>query len=390
MIAISYFIIWSIVILLSFVPISNIIEIPFAEFYIFIFISFLVFFLLEVNIKTKKKVFRYIKSQKFEKTLFISFLLLFTLSALLMGFKFPILSLFGMEVYRYNEYGIGGVQGFINALWLSLTTIMYFNSVYFNKKNKVIFYILLLYPILLISRQLIISLLIQLFFIWLLYSHNTLFQKLYKIFLFMFSGVLIFGILGNIRVSADGTDAAELLKSIMDLTLLGESLPLPIIWFYIYAVSPMSNLILNLNNSMPSGNLADYFSSILPSPLRKMIYGDKGFEGYSNIVLINENLNMSTAYISPFLSSGLIGIFLHSLILVLFLIFVKLVYRMNMYFHMIYFVTLQVFVLTIFTNVLFYLPIVFQIFIFSIFGIVYEISSKGAKSSEINNSHSNI
>jgi oligosaccharide repeat unit polymerase len=139
-------------------------------------------------------------------------------------------------------------------------------------------------------------------------------------------------------------------------------------WPYVYVMSPLSNLALNVENSTPNNDLLTFTSSLIPSPVKDYFHLNIGFVGFDNIELINPNLNMSTFYAPGFLSYGWLGMILYFIILSMVFKFIKSRVDNNFYYFLSYVVMLQILALTFFTNLLFYLPVVVQILIFYYLG----------------------
>jgi len=388
MITFLYSTVWIVVFILSMIPISNIILLPNTSLILLVFLSSIFFLMIEIiTFKTTNIIFKDATDNKIIDKILMFLGILILINGIYSGFKFPILKYFNFPFLEYNEYGLKGLQGLVNALYLACMTIIYFRKVYFSEtKYNIVFYILLLYPIVLLSRQVLLSLTIQLFFIWLLHSKKRIMQKITTLLMTIVVTTFLFGTLGDIRVDNKKYSARDLLIDTLEPTDLGNRLPNSILWMYLYITSPTSTLIYNFETAHPNGEIYNYIKPLLPSPLRRSILSDKaGFKGYKNIHLIKHNLNMATAYIAPYLSLGYFGLLLHVLILGFFLFIVKLTYRINQYFYLNYFLAIQVFILTIFTNTLFYLPIIFQFFIFVLLGLIQ--MNYDRKQNHQNNNH---
>lgn len=366
--SIIYAVAWGVVLCLSMAfqtPINY--EIPYSLLW-FLMVSGILLFLVDRAIPFVKaspskniKIFR-AKNPLGEKLLVSCFVTALILSSAYSKFQFPILKIVGLPAVEYNEFGIPGIQGFVNATYLAMVTIRFY-CVLVNGKNPVTrlsFLILILYPLAMLSRQLLASLFIQLFLLWWIFSGRTLRQKLFVLLMAGVAGIAVFGILGNVRTGDDvissflGDDAR------VELAIL--------YWFYVYAVSPTSNLALNIDSAQPDGSLATFMSSLLPTPVRQLFGLDQGFAGYSNALFVNDNLNMATYFAPGYLSFGWIGMIAMFLFLLLAFVLIKKNAKRNSYLMMCYPVIVQVCAFAPFTNLLFYLPVAFQIIIFVCLG----------------------
>ena len=364
-----YSLTWLLAISLELIFYTNITYYPDATFISFLIISALIFITVDKVIKSSYKNYSILNikrlfNSKKEFIILVFFLFGFFFSSFYFNFQYPFFKIFGLSYLEYNEYGIHGLQGFINACYLSLSTILLykiiFNKIKLKYTNPILF-IIIAYPLILLSRQLIFSLFIQIFLIWLLLSKKSKLKLAFNFLLLFLLGILVFWVMGNFRtgdeviVSFIGDDADPSYAFLY--------------WPYVYIVSPLSNLLTNIDSTSPNGNLLTLLSQLIPSFIKNFydIYSD--FNGFEDIKLINKNLNMGTYYLPGFLSFGWLGMCISFLLLILIYGYLKIKSNNNIYFFFCYIVLLQVIALSFFTNILFYLPIVFQIFIFIYLGL---------------------
>ena len=139
-------------------------------------------------------------------------------------------------------------------------------------------------------------------------------------------------------------------------------------WPYVYIVSPLSNLLLNINSSIPSGDVLTFLSQLVPSFIKSHydIYAE--FNGFEGAQLVNPNLNMGTYFLAGYMSFGWFGMLISFTVLLVLYAYIKRAADNNIYNFFCYIVILQVVALSIFTNLLFYLPVVFQMCIFIYLG----------------------
>lgn len=362
--SVTYILSWMLVFGLSFIPVSNIVRYPSLEFMFFVLVGGFFLFFYEIILTFKKNTQFKSVSEKNEKLLLISVLVLFFISLLMMKGALPVFAVLGLDGLRYNEYGIKGVQGLINALYLALMAIMFFNFMQQKGFNKALFFLLLAYPILIMSRQVLMSLFIQLVVIWFLLSPKPLLSKLTYLGLSGVAVLIGFGVLGDLRMQSEFDNVTDLLHELIKPTEFGLELPNSLLWVYTYMVSPLSNLDLNISEAIPSGDLGRYFVQLLPSPIRPYLGYDSGFEGFENVLLIHQSLNMGTTFFSAYLTMGWIGMWVHFSIFLLLSIFVIVKKNENKFHFLMYAVLVQIGVLSIFANLLFYLPVIFQLLVF--------------------------
>lgn len=292
-----------------------------------------------------------------EALLLIVFFIGFLTSSVYSRFGYPILGVAGLPAVEYNEFGVPGLQGLVNACFLALVTIRYYLFLT-NSRNffNLLGIVLLFYPFLLLSRQLIFSAAVQVFALWWIFSNTSLRTKFkYLIVLFIVS-IFLFGALGNMRTGGDVITSF--------LGDVGNEKFAVFYWFYIYVASPISNLALNFANAQPDGQMGTLLSTLLPTPARVALGMDKGFEGFDNIELVNSNLNMATFFAPGLLSFGLFGMSALALMLLAFIFFSKRGATRGGAAIFCLPVLVQISLFSAFTNLLLYLPVVFQIVIF--------------------------
>jgi oligosaccharide repeat unit polymerase len=363
-----YFWTWFLAFSLEYIYTSDVTYRPSFALTFFIISTSVLLFVIDKSVKLRIKKYIKIDESKIIKNKNEKLLLIFTLigiafTASYSNFQFPILKIFNINYIDYNEFGIKGLQGLINACYLSASTILlyriFFNSVRI-KFSKFIVIAIFIYPILLLSRQILFSLLIQIFVIWFLVSNKSKIKLLFTYLSILVFGFFSFWIMGSIRTGDDvitsfiGDGADEKFAILY--------------WPYVYVMSPLSNLALNVENSTPNNDLLTFTSSLIPSPVKDYFHLNIGFVGFDNIELINPNLNMSTFYAPGFLSYGWLGMILYFIILSMVFKFIKSRVDNNFYYFLSYVVMLQILALTFFTNLLFYLPVVVQILIFYYLG----------------------
>lgn len=370
--SLSYISSWFAVVLLSELSISALILQVSIELLLFLFFSALILLATEFLLSQKKgkPYFRKARGLKNVTYFFvIIFLILFLFTAAQTKLRFPILSFIGLDGLRYNEFGIPGLQGLINALYLCMMSIYFYASRVKEKVSSFLFLILLLYPILIVSRQVLIVLLIQIFIIWYLTSPMKVVKKQLYVVLYFIVAIFTFGIIGDLRVESDVTySARDLLYSLVDFNPVADYLPNSFLWFYIYFVSPTTNLLLNIQYIEPSWEFSQYLSSLMPSPIRSALGLDGGFEGYDNVLLVSPNLNMSTAFLPAFMAFGWGGMIAHFLVMYIVSIFFILNRKKNTFYYLGYVSMIPIMFFSVFANLIFYLPVMFQLVLFFLLG----------------------
>lgn len=288
----------------------------------------------------------------------VAFLFLALVSSAYTQFKFPLMGVIGLPAVEYNEFGIPGVQGLVNAVFLAFVTAgFYAKRIYSGLRFSFwVYLIVLIYPMLILSRQLIMSAAVQIIFIWWFTSTARLYVKVRFVVVASVVLLLVFGLIGNIRTGDD------VITSFLGDTA-NQSLSV-LYWGYIYIASPISNLSFNIPIVVPDESISTLFSGLLPTPLRTALGINKGFDGFDNIEFINPNLNMSTYYAPGLFSFGWAGMYFLQALLVFVLVFLKSCAKFGQLSILSIAVLVQVAIFSPFTNLLLYLPVFFQVFYF--------------------------
>ncbi|MCU0349775.1 MAG: oligosaccharide repeat unit polymerase [Flavobacterium sp.] len=359
---------WLLVILLFSLRLSSLLKESISDAWFFYLISTLPFFLgYTVSFAFRKNLnlgaiinFR-IDEKSYEKKFnqFFKVWLIITIIEIIYSKGFPALWLITNSGKSYHEYGIPSIHGFINALGLSLSLISYYFYKTTSKKKFLIFTIsFILWNLMLITRQVVITLLIEILVLNFYLSKN----KLKVIFYFIFYGligIISFGILGDLR---SGSEAF--------LKLAGASenwpkwLPSGFLWVYMYVTTPLNNLLYNFTFEIKTSNwlFPNTFSLLFPTIIRTIIFG----EDYTNNGnLVTQAFNVSSAFSGPYLDAGYYGIMIFSLISG---IFVNIVWWSKQILRLFYrAIIVQILVLSIFYNMFVYLPVIFQLVCVSIY-----------------------
>lgn len=246
----------------------------------------------------------YYQNNKIHKRLYRVFLVWAILTLVeIQYFKgLPLLSIFGFggNSSVYTEWGIPSLHGFLNSMIILLSN--YFFYFFIKKREKKYLYFFLLcvcWPILLVTRQMLMSMIIQAVFIYILINNIKVKSILYYL-LFTFLVVFIFGLVGDFR---SGSSAfIELVQPSDDYP---SWLPSGFLWVYVYMVSPLSNVNFNIHK-YPNFNfdLTPLISPLFPSFIREKYFS---LNNQFNFQLVNDSLNVSTMFPTYLASFGYFG-----------------------------------------------------------------------------------
>ena len=276
----------------------------------------------------------------------------------------------------YFDYGIPSVHGFMNSIGLVLLLLYYYiflRNFHSNKSVSIsgFFHIIFIfgYYLLLITRQVLISALIELAVIT-IYNNKIKgkkfnYKKIPIIIAVIIILIVIFGIIGNVRTGY---------TSFMNVAMFKYYLPKPLVgfaWVYMYLTMTLANI--NKIVSMSFVSLGSYpiFNTFIPTVISNLLYS-----GSLVIVpkyLVTSSFNVSGYFTEFFLGYKILGVVI---ITSLYGIFSYIFYRkinncMSLKNILYYSVMVQILLLSFFYNHLLYLPSSFQfVVIFIIFHFI--------------------
>jgi oligosaccharide repeat unit polymerase len=154
----------------------------------------------------------------------------------------PFLSLIGIGSLAYGDFGIPGFHGVLNALFYT-GCIVTFARVLLgsSKRARLLTITSIAYPLLVVSRQVLISVLVQYLFIYFSIRRPSP-RILVRTGILIIATLLVFGYVGDAR---SGRDAIIYIAApTFDYP---DWLPSAFIWVYIYLASPLNNVNHNID-----------------------------------------------------------------------------------------------------------------------------------------------
>ena len=282
--------------------------------------------------------------------------LLVTAGEIALSGGIPVVWLFLHSTKTYAEFGIHSLHGLANSLLLSIAVCrfaMYINSG--ERRHLRVPIVAVAWPILVITRQVMLTSLLEYAVIFLLIKSIRL-RTVARITIAFAAFVLLFGAIGDLR------SGSETFRSLAQPTEhYPDWLPSGILWVYIYITTPINNLIYAMPSIHPVGSLLfpNTVSSLFPTVFRELLYHNDTAVTASDL-LVTEAFNVSTAYIGPFQDLGLFGIMVFSSWTAFTCQFFW--YRTNLRDTLIFAVLIQCLVFTLFDNLFFLLPVIAQVF----------------------------
>lgn len=269
----------------------------------------------------------------------------------------PFLWLITGNEKTYFDFGIHGLNGCLMAIYyvicLNLYLILRKSR---NIKYKILFMLLMIWPVLLVTRQVIMVLAIELFFLSLSFKHINI-KLLLKYICAFWGGVLLFGIMGDFRTGAE---------HFWDLAMPSSDwiymLPPGVFWGYIYMTTPIANLQ-NIFLYIPPLNQLYYsISTLVPSFIRLIMFDDVSGWNVGD-GLITSTFNVSTFMADFYMDYGVLYVYIIMFFIgcISKVIYHHVKYNTSYASMLIYCVFMQMLILSIFDDMFLYLPIIFQV-----------------------------
>lgn len=297
----------------------------------------------EVNAKQDKK---FVLSKKVELIIFIITLVIFIIE-LIYNKGCPLFWKILKINKTYVDFGVPLLHGCLCAI----VTLMGSYTIFKPKNLYKYFYLII--PILIISRQILISIVIQGLFLFLLQTKKLNKKHLIIALTIMVVGVVAFAYIGNIRTGeSDFIYVAQFKQEY-------SSMPTSLMWIYSYMCFSLSNLnnLLSITNGFITFGLSTV-SEICPMSLRYLL--PTGQEIY---YLVSPNFNVSTFIPSLYIDFGMLGVLIFCLVLGLLAVFIYNRLDHGFAYKLIYMIILHNIVLLFFTNFFFKASIIGEILI---------------------------
>lgn len=237
----------------------------------------------------------------------------FSILEILIFRSLPFFSFLGFGGH-YTEWGIASLHGLLNAMIITISNVCFYKYLSNRKKKYLYFFVLCLcWPMLLLTRQVIMSMIIQAALIY-VYTNKIKISKILAYFSVFFAVVFLFGVLGDLR---SGTGAIGTLAGVSDN--YPSFLPSGFLWVYVYITSPLNNLNHNIYlYSDFSFSPLIAFANLFPSFIRSKIIPFSVVK----TPLVNDNLNVVTMHPQYLNAFGFYGALLFYFLYGLFVLYV--------------------------------------------------------------------
>ncbi len=277
---------------------------------------------------------------------------------------FPLLSILGVLNYvQYHEFGIPGLHGLLNSFLYAGWLLCVFEGTINKRWNSKKWMITAIFiTMLLLSRQMLMTLLLQAFLVNIMNRGLNVKRFVYLLLLVIFT-LFLFAYLGGIRSGNDGISTFSGSQSEINFLKIAFS------WVYFYITSPINNFFYNLQIEsyyLPLNTISSFF----PNFVRSFLFNVLEFERIK-LDLPYEIFNATTFIAKYYIDFGLHFISFYFIILgvVTEMIYLKAKYSLR--YLCILVVILHGIIFSFFADLLFHIVFLFQIFLISIVKITY-------------------
>jgi oligosaccharide repeat unit polymerase len=219
----------------------------------------------------------------------------------------PALSFFGIgSQLTYFDFGIPGFHGIVNGLFYTACLVT-FTGILLGASNRAVLLSLISigYPVLVMSRQVLISLFLQYSLVYFSVRRPSA-KGLVRVGVLFVATLLVFGYLGDARSGRD---------RIIDLAAptfaYPDWLPSAFIWIYIYLSTPLNNVNFNIHIS-PNFLPLETAGSFIPSFARDQFLAS--FGDTQQWSLASDSFNVSSLLQSFLTDFGVSGSILFTLL----------------------------------------------------------------------------
>lgn len=199
----------------------------------------------------------------------------------------PLLGLLGIGAsISYTEFGISGFHGVMNALFYTGCVITFTRILLGTSKKKFLLAtVSIAYPVLVLSRQVLMSLILQYILIYFSVRPPST-RAFVRAGVVLTVVMLAFGYLGDVRTGRD-----RIIELASPTFQYPDWLPSAFIWIYIYFSSPLNNVNYNIDIS-PNYLPLETAGSFIPSFARDDFLAALG--GTTQWDLVNQSFNVSS------------------------------------------------------------------------------------------------
>ena len=343
-------------------------------------ITFILGYVIKIKQKERKESDKIIEYDTIKK-IFIFWLIIEFIETVWSG-GLPILWKIIGSSKTYMNYGIPTLHGLMNSIGLVIIMLSFYLYMYKKQKDNVkdrrllvILLVVSLFSLCLITRQVIITAIIEMMVIYLYFKVKIPWKK---IIIIVCVGVIAFGVIGNFRTGYDEFLDVSLMKNNnIPKSLIG------VYWVYMY----LTMTVANVNNAVLLG-INDYgitpiASVYIPTVISNLLLSNSNIKVPN--YLVTRAFNVSGFFIDFYIGYGNLGVAIISAIYGLLGAYTlkKVTKKQNEKNILYYAIYLQIVLLSFFYNHLLYLPSGFQFVIVYIIFKIFDKKSKYRKESQL-------
>lgn len=221
----------------------------------------------------------------------------------------PLISVVVLHNYdlNYSAFGIPTFHGLMNACYFTITVSNYL--LYLQTKQKKYLYrmlILLTWPLLVMARAVLLWVLIEVLCVYFL-LHRINLKRIVGLFFAVILLIIVFGSIGDNRGEVKETKFTDNFIREEHKTIVAP-LPSGFIWVYLYATTPLNNIVINIDHIEPTYNFQNTLITLVPSVIRdNMTTSASNNNNAYSFTLYEEAFNVSS-YFKGFLNDfGITG-----------------------------------------------------------------------------------
>lgn len=302
----------------------------------------------------------------FERLLFIARLLLVAWFAascfeVVTEHGVPLLWFIRGEDKTVQDFGIPSIHGLVNSFLLAGTTIYVLAAVVLRRRRYYLFLAMALgWSVVVVSRELMMVLTVQTTMIFMQHRKVNVGKLLFWGLGLAAAVLLIFGLIGDFRSPLFVKNTAGITEA------YPKWLPSGFIWIYMYATTPLNNLIHTILHAAPvyDWSFPNTLQELFPSAVRYIVFPNLDRWSGAGGSLVTQAFNVSSAYVGPVQDFGLLGAVVFAWLTVGGLVYFWK--RRDVLGSLGYALFGQCAFFSIFFNHFFYLPVIFQLIWFLI------------------------
>ena len=248
--------------------------------------------------------------------LFFNFWLIFTLLEVILFKGVPIINVLVLNQYDldYKKFGIPTLHGFLNSIYYTLIVgYSYLLLIKKEKKYRTILLLLFVWPVLVMSRAVLLVALIQFLLVYII-SVKIRLRQLFIIIIYVLGFVYAFGLIGDSR-GGGGLKRFTVETFVNDQYVeFAEKIPSGFVWTYLYITTPLNNVNYTIDVLKPEYKLKYTFRALIPSFIRSNLFDTDD----RPLILDDEAFNVTTFFSNFLRDVGVYG----SILIVAFLQFI--------------------------------------------------------------------